>query len=411
MTFDLDIFYEISNTFKMNKLRTFLTGFTVSWGIFMLIILLGSGNGIEAGVKKEFERDAVNSIRMRGGKTSIPHKGLQAGRSIQFSNEDYTEIKRSINGVEYISSRFFMWRNNSISYKNEFGTFTIIACHPDHMYLEKTNIINGRMINDIDIAKLRKVAIIGTKVKEHLFKKESAIGKFININNILFKVVGVFTDDMDDRQLRMIYAPISTAQQLFNAKNKVHSIIFTTGDATLNENKEIEKETKTMMARRHHFSDEDESAIHLRSDFEIYKKYMNLFKNIRIFIWIIGVGTIIAGIVSVSNIMLISVKERTKEIGIRKAIGAKPGSIITQIITESVFITAFSGYTGLVLGVALVELISISFPPTPYFQNPHVDIKIAVSAVLLLIISGTIAGYIPARRAANIRPIEALKDE
>ncbi|MBT7085130.1 MAG: ABC transporter permease [Desulfobacterales bacterium] len=411
MRFDLDIVYEISNTFRMNKLRTFLTGFTVSWGIFMLIILLGSGNGIETGVKKEFERDAVNSIRMRGGKSSIAHKGRKTGRIIELKNDDYDDIKRSINGVEYISSRYYIWRNNSVSYNNEFGTFRIIGCHPDHKYLEKTVIINGRMINNIDMDHLRKIVVIGTQVKDHLFKKEEAIGKLININNMMFKVVGVFTDVLDERQERMIYTPLSTAQQLFNAKNKVHSIMFTTGDSNLEENKLIEEETKNLIYRRHNIEKKDDSALHIRSNFEVYKKYMNLFKNIRIFIWIIGIGTIIAGIVGVSNIMLISVKERTKEIGVRKAIGAKPGSIISQIILESVFITAFSGYTGLVLGVAVIELISAYIPSTPYFQNPSVDIKIAVAALFLLIFSGSMAGYFPAKRAANIKPIEALKDE
>lgn len=411
MQMDLDIIYEISNTLRMNKLRTFLTGFTVAWGIFMLIILLGSGNGIETGVKKEFEKDAVNSIRMSGGKTTLPYKGHKPGRDIQLENDDYHEIKRSIKGVEYITSRYYLWRDNAISYQNEFGTFTIIGCHPDHRHLEKTVIVDGRMINDIDLRKFRKVIVIGTQVKDHLFKEESPIGKFINVNKILFKVVGVFTDEMDERQERMIYTPISTAQQLFNAKNKVHSILFTTEMATLQESKDVETETRNLMAQKHNFSIEDERAIHIRGNFEMYKKYMNLFKNIRIFIWVIGIGTIIAGIVGVSNIMLISVKERTKEIGIRKAIGARPGTIIGQILTEAVFITSISGYSGLVLGVALIELISSMVPPTPYFDSPHVDIEIALSAVLLLILSGTVAGYIPAQRAAHIKPIEALRDE
>lgn len=408
---DLDSLHEIAHTFRMNKLRTILTGFTVAWGIFMLIILLGSGNGIETGVKREFERDAVNAIWMSGGKTSLPYKGLKPGKPIQLDNTDYHAVKRSVDRVEHISSRYYLWRNHSIAYRNQFGIFTVIGCHPDHLHLEKTVITDGRMINAIDIQHKRKVVIIGIQVRDHLFGEESPIGKRILINNLLFTVVGVFTDEMDERQERIIYTPISTAQQLFNGQNKVHSILFTTRHATLEENRMAEQEAFDLMARRHQFSREDKSAVHIWSNFEMYKKYVNLFKNIRTFIWIIGVGTIIAGIVAVSNIMLISVRERIKEIGIRKAIGARPRAIVGQILAESIFLTSFFGYVGLVAGIGVLELVAANLPPVPYFHNPQVDISIAISAVLMLIMAGTLAGYIPAKKAAGIRPIEALKDQ
>ena len=411
MLADADLLFEILNTFRMNKLRTFLTGFTVSWGIFMLIILLGSGNGIENGTKREFERDAVNSIRIWGGKTSISYKGYKPGRNIRLENEDYDRIKRSVEGLEYITSRYNIWSDSTISYKDEFGVFTIIGCHPDYLFLEKINVIEGRMINDIDFEKCRKVVVIGIKVRNHLFKNQPAIGKFIDINKMPFKVVGVFTDDMDERQERVVLTAISTAQKIFNAQNRVNSIMFTTRETTLEATKSVEAETKMLLARKYQFSVDDEKAIHVWGNFELYMKYMNLFKNIRIFIWVIGIGTIIAGIVGVSNIMVISVKERTKEIGVRKAVGAPPNSIVAQILMESVCITSFSGYVGLVGGVGCVELMANYLPKIPFFENPTVDLRIAITAVLLLVVTGLISGYIPAKRASGVRPIEALKDE
>ncbi len=235
MLFDIDKLQEIYSTVRKNKLRTMLTGFSVSWGIFMLILLLGSGSGIENGVKAEFKNIATNSIWVHRGQTSKPYKGLQPGRRIQFTNDDYEKIKSSIRGIEHITARFYLWDNNLVSYRKEYGSFNIVACHPDHHYLEKTILADGRLINEIDVAQFRKVATIGTLVKEQLFRNESAVGKYINVNGVPFKVVGVHFDEGSERPLRWLYLPISTVQKVFGGGNRIHALMFTAGKATIKE--------------------------------------------------------------------------------------------------------------------------------------------------------------------------------
>jgi putative ABC transport system permease protein len=409
MIIDLNKFQEIYSTILKNKLRTFLTGFSVAWGIFMLIILLGSGTGLDKGVKSLF-KDANNSIWVRSGQTSLPYHGLQPGRRIQFKNTDYEDVKKTVKGIEYISARFYKWSNNKITYKNENGAFSIIACHPDHQYLENTIIVKGRHINKIDIDQFRKTAIIGTEVEKILFKNKSSLDKYININGIPFKVVGVFSDE-EERVVNLIYLPISTAQKVFSGSNQIHMFAFTTGAASVKESLDMEDLVRKKLSDRHNFSPEDEKAVNIWNNVKFYQKFVNLFKGIRIFIWIIGIGTIVAGIVGVSNIMLISVKERTKEIGIRKALGATPLSIVVLILTEAVIITSISGYIGLVTGVAAIELAAKYLPQTEFFKNPEVNFQAAIGAIILLVIAGSLAGLFPARKAANIKPVEALLEE
>jgi putative ABC transport system permease protein len=407
----VDRFQEIYSTIQKNKLRTVLTGFSVAWGIFMLILLLGSGTGIENGVKNEFRNVATNSIWVHPGQTSKPFKGLQPGRQIEFTNTDYDEIKTNLVGVEHITARYYLWNTNLISYQKEYGAFNIIAFHPDHKFLENTLLKEGRLINELDVSRARKVATIGTLVKDQLFKDEPAVGKFININGVPFKVVGIHFDEGREMHLRLIYLPVSTAQKVFGGGNKIHAYMFTVGNASVGQGRTMEKAVRTKMALRHNFSPDDLKALRVFNTVERFQKFINLFSGIRIFIWIIGIGTIIAGIVGISNIMLISVKERTREIGIRKALGATPGSIVNLILSESVLITAVSGYIGLVAGVAVVELASTYLPKMDLFQHPQVDFRVAVGALVLLVISGMIAGFVPARRAAAILPVEALRDE
>lgn len=407
----IDIYQEIYSTMRKNKLRTALTGFSVAWGIFMLVLLLGAGTGIENGVKHQFRNIATNSIWVHPGQTSKPHKGLQPGRSIKLTNADYDEINTNLDGVEHLTARYYMWNSNQITYGHEYGAFNIIAAHPDHRFLENTILVTGRLINDLDVLRIRKVATIGTVVKEQLFKAEPAVGKMITINGVPFKVIGVHSDDGRDMHLRVIYLPVSTAQQVFGGGNRIHAVMFTIGQAGVDQGRAMEETVRLDMARRHSFAPDDAKALRIFNTVEQFHKFISLFGAVRIFIWIIGIGTIIAGIVGISNIMLIAVKERTREIGIRKALGASPGSIVALILSESVIITAVSGYMGLVAGVAVIELVAVHLPAIELFRHPEIDFRVAMGALALLVVSGSLAGFVPARRAAAILPVEALKEE
>lgn len=407
--FDLDKWQEIFETIRKNKLRTILTGFSVSWGIFMLIILLGSGNGLQNGVLDQFKRDAVNSLWIYSGRTSMAFDGMQPGRRIQFTNEDYIRTKDSGLDVDKISSRYSIYRNNVISYKSEYVSYEIIAVHPDTEVLENTTSLKGRFLNDVDVEKYRKVVAISTILEEALFKREEPVGKYIKINGIPFQVIGVFTDH-SDRDLQRVYVPVSTAQRVFNGANRISNMSFTTNTHDIEALQQMEKHLRKSFAARHKFDPKDRRAMWINNNMEGYQRTMALFSGIRIFVWIIGAFTIIAGIVGVSNIMIIVVRERTREIGIRKALGATPKSIVALILLESVLITSVAGYMGLVMGVLLLELLA---PHTQieFFMNPSVDLSVGLQATAVLVFAGLLAGFFPAWKAANVKPIEALADE
>jgi putative ABC transport system permease protein len=410
--FDWDKWQEIFETMKKNRLRTFLTGFSVAWGIFMLIILLGSGYGLENGVKKAFEGDAANTLWINPGQTSVAYKGMKPGRTIQFTNEDYELIKQEIPYIDKISGRLSVWQNNTISYRKEYGNFDIVGCHTGYGYYETLEITAGRFINNDDVKEFRKVVVIGKPVKEALFKEEKPLGKYIQVSGVPFKVTGIFSDVGGDRDMQRVYIPLSTAQKVFNFGNRIFTIGIVTQDVDVETSQEMVREVRHTLAQKHKFNPEDQRAVFVWNNLEEYKKLMNLFASIRLFIWIIGIGTIIAGVVGVSNIMMIVVKERTQEIGIRKAMGATPWSIISLILLESVLITSFAGYIGLVMGVGLLELIAPVFESTDtFFKNPEVDIITAIGATLVMVVSGMLAGFVPARKAAAIQPIEALRYE
>jgi putative ABC transport system permease protein len=377
----------------------------------MLIILLGSGQGLENGVRDQFQSSATNTLWVWGGETTLAYKGLKPGRDIEFDNSDYDDLKQNLDGVGYMAGRSHVWGNNTVSYKNEFGNFEISTVHPDYQIIEKVEMVEGRFINEFDIKKSLKVTAISTNVQQSLFKDEPALGKYVNVKGIPFKVIGIWKDDngRQDEQ-RMIYLPISTAQKVFMGRDRVQTMAVTVGSNSVDESKKMSEEIKSRLAHRLKFDVKDENAMFVWNGVEEFKKFMDLFAAIRMFIWVIGIGTIIAGIVGVSNIMMIAVKERTKEIGIRKSMGATPMSIILLIMQESVLITAVAGYIGLVLGVGLLELVSPHIQ-TEFFRNPEANLGIAISATFVLIVAGLIAGYVPARRAAAIRPVEALRDE
>ena len=409
--FDIDKWQEIFATIRKNQLRTFLTGFSVAWGIFMLILLLGSGKGLENSVHKQFEKNATNSIQLWPGQTSKPYKGNKTGREIKFNNEDFNYIKNNIKGIEYSSGRYYISGNSIVAYKKENSSMDLRAVHPDFPKIEIMNILSGRFFNRFDLNQYNKVVVLSQKAKESLFKKEEALGKYITVSGVPFEVIGVFLSK-NERELdsKILYMPISTAQRVYSGSNRLHQISVTTGAVSVQESKVIEDEIKRVMAKRHHYDLQDTKALFLSNALEEFEKILKVFAAIRLFMWIIGLGTIIAGIVGVSNIMIVVVRERTKEIGIRKAIGATPLSIISLILQESIFITAVAGYTGMILGIGVLEIISRNVH-TEFFINPEADLSVAISATVLLIVAGAIAGFIPARRAAAIKPIEALKDE
>lgn len=409
---DLDKWNEIFESLRKNKLRTFLTGFSVAWGIFILIILLGAGKGLENGIKDQFSSSATNTIWIWSGETSLPYQGYKPGRRIQLNNDDY-ELLTKMDGLDKVAGRNHIWSSLPISYKNKYDIFTIRAAHAKYGEIEKVNILKGRFLNEKDIAEKRKICIISKEIKESLIPNEEAIGKYLNVNKTPFKIVGIFTDE-DERQQnsRVLYIPISTAQHLIaGSSNTLQTLAVTTGDANLEENKALESQIREQLARHHKFDINDQKAVMMWNSLEMLKRILNIITGLNIFIWFLGILTIIAGIIGVSNIMVILVKERTKEIGIRKAIGAKPFSITSMILMESIFITLSAGYIGMVLGIGVLEYVPTILPKSDFFVNPSVNINIAIEAIILLVAAGAIAGLVPAQRAARIKPIEALRDE
>ncbi|MES2655946.1 MAG: ABC transporter permease [Bacteroidota bacterium] len=407
--FDIDKWQEIFATIRKNRLRTFLTGFSVAWGIFMLIVLLGTGNGLGNGVKFQFSRDAVNSIWFNNGRTSLAFDGMQSGRDIRLTNQDYEAIHKSVTSIEHLSPRLQLWDVNQFNYKNRYGSFSTKGCNYDMVYAEKIEVLQGRFVNDLDIKECRKVCCIGNQVVDELFKTENPLNQNININNIPFKVIGVFKDAGGPDDNRRAYIPISTSQRVFGNDNKVDQIVFTLPESNMNESEVTRAEVQKLLAQRHHFDPQDQKAVFVWNNIVEFKRIMGLINGIQLFVWIIGIGTLIAGIVGVSNIMMIVVKERTKEIGIRKALGATPASIISLVIQESIFITAVSGYVGMMLGIGVLELAQKYMPDSDYFRKPEVSLSVVLQALTVLIFAGFLAGFFPARRAAKIQPIEALR--
>lgn len=408
---ELDTWQEIFDTIRKNKLRTFLTGFSVAWGILMLVVLLGSGQGLSRGVEYGFRDDATNSIWVRSGQTSVPWKGLRPGRTVQFTNEDYDQIRRSEPGVDHITSRFFLRGTLTVAWRGETSSFDVRSVHPDHQYLEKSIVTEGRFLNPTDVDQHRKVAVIGERVKAQLFKGSPALGEYLEIKGVPFQVVGVFTDEGGEGEQEKIYIPISTAQRTYGGANRVAMIMMTVGDASVEESQAIANDVRLRVAERHGFDPDDKRAVFISNAVVEFQRFVDLMGGIRLFVWVIGVGTLLAGVVGVSNIMMIAVKERTKEIGIRKAVGATPFSVMSLILKEAVFVTGVSGYVGLVAGVALLEVMSRSLGESEMFRKPEVDLGVAASATALLVLAGAVAGFFPARKAAAIRPVEALRDE
>jgi putative ABC transport system permease protein len=414
--FNIERWQEIFDTISKNKLRTFLTSLSVASGIFILVILLGVSSGIANGVREQFSSDATNRIQISTRTTTKEFKGLNPGRNLQMTNADFESLNYKYEDqIEYKTSLYRTW-GGQINYKDKQGSYRIEGVFPDQQFIENATLSHGRFISQSDVEETRKVALIGYQMKEDLFPDSDPVGKIILVNNnINFTVVGVYTDPGGTREESRLFIPITTAQRVFNQGENISRIAYTVNmGKNFNETaklsalmtQSIEQDLRTRFV----VAPDDRVAIRVEDTLEQAKPFFDLIDVIKAVFWFIGLGTIIAGVVGVGNIMLIVVKERTKEIGIRKALGALPSEIIMMILQESIFITSISGLIGLFLGVGLLE-IAAPYIQNDFIDNPTVDFATAITTVIILVVSGAIAGFIPARRAANIKPIEALRDE
>jgi len=423
--FDLDHWQEIWDALRKNKLRTFLTAFGVFWGIFLLVLLLGSGNGLSNGVNAGFSGTATNSLFVWGQRSSKPYKGLAAGRAIEFSNEDTAALRRDVTEARLVAPRLQLGGfrgGNTVTRGGNTGAFSVMGDLPEIVQIQSLKVINGRFLDHIDLEEHRKVAVIGKRVQEILFDKgEDPIGGSIKINGVYFKVIGVFASrqsgNQAERDLQTIYTPFTTAQQAFNQNNKVHWYAITSKDGV--PASKAEEHALAILRERHTVAPDDNRAIGHFNLEEEFGKIQALFGGIRALMWIVGIGTLAAGAIGVSNILLIIVRERTKEIGIRRAVGATPWAIMGQILLEALVLTSVAGLLGLCAGVGVLEAVSLVMAKAggaggsqpSMFQNPGVSLANAVQALAILVGVGALAGSFPAQRAVAVTPVVALRSE
>ena len=415
----MNILQEIYSGLKHNKLRTILTGLSVSWGIFILIILMSAGNGLKNGVTSNFSTRATNMVQMWSGRSSLPYKGLKSGRSLNFAEKQIGDLEEKMK--ETSEQTGVIEKNMTITFHNEYGSFSVKGVRPTYndIFNLKFEHGNGRFINTPDLSNQNKVIVIDKKIAETLFKTQSPLGNYVKVGEVIFKVIGINTkkERFGDGSA---YIPFTTAQSIFNPDKKFYNMAMkVNGLETKEENEQFNDRLKQTMSQSLRFDPKDTQALWLWNSQRDYVETMKIFGGISIFVTIIGIFTLIAGIVGVSNIMLVSVKERTREIGIRKAIGAPPTSILSSIIIESILITTVFGYIGMVAGVGLSEIVNIIMQQSAaqsdtgmsVFKDPSVDLSYVFISTVILIIAGVIAGYMPARRAVRIKPIEAMREE
>ena len=417
-----ELIKEIWSTSKRNKLRTSLTGFAVAWGIFMLIFLLGAGNGLINAQLQQSTRFLANSMRVFPGETSKAYKGLKEGRSITLNDKDILISNKTYGQyIDDVGGRLEQYNVNINYGDNYVASQSLVGVAPTHPKIDKTELIAGRFINEIDMKEQRKNVVLSRSQAKELCKDyRSLVGKNVKISNLNFQVVGIYKDD-ESRNNTEAFIAYSTIKTIYAKGDDAGSLEFTIKNLkTREDNKQFEKNYRASINNNHQAAPDDERTIWL------WNRYMdNIQMNQGIAImqtalWIVGLFTLLSGIVGVSNIMLITVKERTREFGVRKAIGAKPWSILKLIITESIIITSFFGYIGMVCGVAANEIMDATIGHTTVdtglfkaamFVNPTVGLGTCIGATIAIVIAGTIAGLIPAIKAARIRPIEALRAE
>lgn len=413
--FDSDRWNEIWTTLSRKKLRSFLTAFGVGWGIFMLIVMLGAGNGLSNGVNKAFSGWASNSCFVWAQTTSLPYQGFPRGRFFSFDNQDIELIRRRVPGVDALAPRLQLggWRGgNNVEYMGRTGAFSVNGDLPDVLRIQGTDIVKGRFLNEKDVLDTRKVAVIGSRVAEVLYPDgEEPIGTWIKVQGVYFQVVGVHrpagSANMGGDQSATIHVPFTTFQRAFNAINRVGWFALTAKPGT--PASQVQADVKKLLAARHRIHPDDDMAFGSFNVEEMFDMTNNLFLAITGLGWFVGILTLLAGAIGVSNIMLVVIRERTNEIGVRRSIGATPRAITTQIVLESLTLTVVAGYIGLLIGMLILEGVSAAGIDSPFFAKPEIDLLVALIALGVLILSGLLAGWFPARRALAIKPVDALR--
>ena len=407
--FDIDRWREIFQSINKNRLRSVMSGFTVAFAILLFTMLFGIVSGLSNSFKGAFADDAQNSMFVRVWKTTKPYKGLQTGRRIQLRNNDYNFVKDEYaNKIQYQSARIY--KNFTLKYKNEANNYNIRAVNPDHQFLEKTIIDEGRYLNERDLKDKSKVIVIGRLIKEDLFGEKPALGKRLNVNGSSYLIIGIFSDEGGDNEERLAYIPVTTAQMIYGNNDYISQINLGYNpnlslDAAIAFGNKMERDLR----KRMNIHPDDQSALSVRNMAEANKGVGQFMGILYAIVILVGSGTLVAGIIGISNIMIFVIKERTKEFGIRKALGAKPSSIVGIVVQETVLITTLAGYLGLSLGTYLLSLIGNSLEEDYFIKDPSVSTGIVIGATIVLVLSGLIASYIPAKKAANIKPIVALR--
>ncbi|MDR1417219.1 MAG: ABC transporter permease [Prevotellaceae bacterium] len=417
--FDIDLWSEIWITITRNKMRSLLTGFGVFWGIFMLVIMLGSGTALETGILKNVEGFATNTAFFFTDRTGKPFKGFRKGRSWEMHNSDVDVIRKTAQNVQYISPILFGGRaEGNVVYNDRAGAFNVRGVYPDFAKIEQQRFLFGRFINDVDVLHKRKVCVIGTRVYEEFFRKnEDPIGQQIRVKGIYFQIVGVVDGvsgiQIGGRSSETVAVPFSTFQQAYNQGDRVHFLGITARDGT--DIEQMEQEVKSILRAQNKIAPDDEQATSSFNVSRMFNMFNSLFLGVRMLVWFVGIGTLLAGIVGVSNIMVVTVRERTREIGVRRALGAKPSKIVVQILTESLLLTSIAGLLGMSVGVGLLSVVDtlLSANPNPdmFFVHPRIDFASAMTASAVLLLSGVMAGIIPTWRALKIKAIDAIREE
>ena len=416
-----DLFSEIFSSMSHSKTRLLLTGLSTAWGIFLLIVLLGTGNGILNGISNAWLNEDDNVVTIEPSTTMLPFEGLPVGRSINVTQEDGTSLQEAFpdNVLGFVPE---LDRNVTVSYRNKYSETDIAGFYPGYESIRNNVLLAGRNINDIDISQRRKVCLVSTNLCKRIFpadEPQDIVGRTVAVNDVAFTVAGVYRPAKSYNVSRTLIAPFTTVQSLYFDNDDISKLSITVaGLNTEAENRDFVEKMRAHLASCKQFSPQDKKALTITNTYDLALYISNLFKTINLFLWIVGLSTLVAGIVGVSNIMLITVRERTRELAVRKAMGAPRRSIITLVLTESVMVTVIFGYVGMVLGIGVIKLadmiVSASVDSTAtgsgssVFLNPSVDLGVVLGATLIMIIAGLLAGYMPAKKAVSIKLVEAL---